>query len=355
MWFPSMRNSSAFCLSLFGVFACLASPYLLSAQRPAPRQIIGQVHISGETAPAGLSVSLQIAASQSTTPDEDAIIARSITDEDGKYVFAHVETIGDHHGKELFLVSAEFPAHKLAFQFADLRVAAVVTANLDLQPESDTPAAKDTPEVADSSNAAPAIDHQPLGDGAPEALARAQEKLFRKHDPQGSLEDLKRLVQIDPWYAPGFLLLGLANMQLQRWSDAQKAFEQATKAEPGNAQAFLGIGSAMNEQKSYEAAEKTLEHALELKPDSAEAHYELARSLWGLGKVTAAEEHTGQAIELKKDYSGPHALMGNIKLQHEEPEAALAEFQEYLRLDPQGSLAPEVKEMVEKLKKAVQQ
>ena len=42
-------------------------------------------------------------------------------------------------------------------------------------------------------------------------------------------------------------LLGLAQMQLQQWSDAQWAFEEATKVEPGNAKAYLGAGSALNE------------------------------------------------------------------------------------------------------------
>jgi len=46
-------------------------------------------------------------------------------------------------------------------------------------------------------------------------------------------------------------------------------------------------------------------------------------------------------------------LMGNIYLQQEDPDAALAEFQEYLRIDPQGSLAPQVKKMVSQLEKAL--
>ncbi len=123
--------------------------------------------------------------------------------------------------------------------------------------------------------------------------------------------------------------------------------------EPGNARAYLGTGSALNEQKDYAGAQKALQHSLELEPDSAEAHYELARSLCALGKWEAAEPHASQAIEINKDYAGPHVLMGNIYLQREEPDAALAEFQEYLRLDPQGSLATSVKEMVSQLEKAL--
>jgi len=45
--------------------------------------------------------------------------------------------------------------------------------------------------------------------------------------------------------------------------------------------------------------------------------------------------------------------MGNIDIEREDPEAALAEFEEYLRLDPDGSLAPSVKEIIAQLKQAL--
>ena len=186
-----------------------------------------------------------------------------------------------------------------------------------------------------------------------DAMAKGQDLLFKKHDARSSVDEFKRAAKLDPWYGQAYLLLGLAQMQLQQWSDAQWAFEEATKVEPGNARAYLGAGSALNEQQNYAEAQKALQHSLEIRPDSAEAHYELARSLWGLGKWQLAEPHVRQAIELNKDYAGPHALMGNIYIEREDPEAALAEFEQCLRLDPEGILAPSVKEIISQLKQAL--
>lgn len=186
-----------------------------------------------------------------------------------------------------------------------------------------------------------------------DAMARGQDLLFKKHDARASVDEFKRAAKLDPWYGQAYMLLGLAQMQLQQWSDAQWAFEEATKVEPGNAKAFLGAGSALNEQQNYAEAQKALQHSLEIRPDSAETHYELARSFWGMGKWQAAEPHVRQAIGLNKDYAGPHALMGNIYLQREDPEAALAEFEECLRLDPEGSLAPSAKEIIAQIRKAL--
>jgi tetratricopeptide (TPR) repeat protein len=211
-----------------------------------------------------------------------------------------------------------------------------------------------TKDTAASPSSAPTPEtiRRPLKPEAQQSWDRAQELLFRKHDSEASIAEFKKVLKIDPWYGPAYFLVGFAYMQLQRWGDAQWAFEEATKVEPGNAEAFLGLGSALNEQHDYTAAEKALEHSLELKPDSAEAHYELARSLGASGRWKAAEPHAQQAITLNPDYAGPHALMGNVYLDQKDPQSALREFREYLRLAPEGSLAESVKQIVAEIEKA---
>jgi tetratricopeptide (TPR) repeat protein len=134
-----------------------------------------------------------------------------------------------------------------------------------------------------------------------DAMAKGEDLLCKKPDARASLDEFKRAAKLDPWYGQAYMLQGLAQMQLQQWSDAQWAFDEASKVEPGNAKAYLGAGSALNEEKNYLEAEKALQHSLEIRPDSAEAHYELARSLWGLGKWQAAEPHVRQAIAINKD------------------------------------------------------
>lgn len=193
---------------------------------------------------------------------------------------------------------------------------------------------------------------RPPKPAAQPALDRAQDLLFRKKDPAASIEEFKKAVKADPWYAQSYVLMGLAYMQLRRWSEAQWAFEEATKVEPGNAQGYLGWGSALNEQKDYAGAQKALEHSLELNPDSAEAHYELARTLGAMNKWQAAGPHAHRAIELNPDYADPHAIMGNVYLDQQDLDSARDEFKEYLRLDPQGSLATEARQIIAEIEKA---
>jgi cytochrome c-type biogenesis protein CcmH/NrfG len=190
---------------------------------------------------------------------------------------------------------------------------------------------------------------------ARQAEAEGRELLFQKHDVQAAIESFKKCTKLDPWYGHGYIMLGVAYTQAQRWDDAQWAFEEASKIEPENPQAWLGIGSARNEQKDYAGAQKALQQCLDLKPDSAEAHYEMGRTLLGLEKLPAAELQARRAIELNKDYASPHVLMANIYLAEFDANAALAEFRESLRLDPDGPEAGAIKENINMLQKAIAQ
>jgi tetratricopeptide (TPR) repeat protein len=357
-----MRDCLALVLFVPAVFSGFASCQASAgtqSQAPDARQISGHVHLGGQPAPSGVPVVLQIVSSRYAAPAHELEVARTATDSKGNFAFKGLEAIGHNGGREFFAVSARSPGYGTAYFVVDLTLVARGEADLVLQKEAlqkeDAQREAEPSEAAGSApNAAPSgIARRPANPEAQQVLARAQELLFRKHDVAASIEEFKKALKIDPWYGPGYVLLGLAYMQSRRWSDAQDAFSEASKVEPGNAQAFLGLGSAMNEQHDYTGARKALEHSLELNPGAAEAHYELARTFGSLGKWQEAEPHARRAIEINPDYAGPHVLMGNAYLERRDLSSALAEFREYLRLDPEGNLAPSVKQIIAEIEKAM--
>ena len=193
--------------------------------------------------------------------------------------------------------------------------------------------------------------HQPPSPETSAELAKGQEFLYHK-DIKGGIASFKKVVELEPAYARGYLLLGNAYMQAQQWKDAQSAFETAARLEPENATALLGIGAALNQQEDWSGALKPLQQSLKLKADSAETQYELGRSLTALDRLQEAELHVRMSIALNSKYAVPHILMGDIYLHlYDNAEAALAEYETYLRLDPDGPSAPPVKGMIARLKK----
>jgi Flp pilus assembly protein TadD len=339
------------------LFAILVSCSLLPAfaQLPQPqfpaRTITGQLKLGGMPAPTGVPVHLRIVFN-GNEKDENGESAEAKTDSNGRFTFSRLENMGKDHGQNLFSISAIQPGFEGVVKVVDLTEETHGEVTLDLRPAQ----ASNTTEPSNAAPSGPAdgVSSPPSAKAqAQQAFRSGQELLFQKHDPNASILDFKKAVKLDPWNEQAYMLLGLAQMQLQHWEDAQYAFHEAAKIQPGNAQAFLGVGSALNEQGQYAEAQKALEHSLELKPDSAEGHYELARSLAAIGKWDDATPHVQRALELNPDYAGPHALMGDIYVRQQDAPSALAQFKDYLRLAPNGSLAPQVKNMVNELEAAL--
>jgi Tfp pilus assembly protein PilF len=317
-------------------------------QQTSPREIDGLIRLDGQTAPAGVLVLLDYAANEDSAPFGKGELGRTVTDSSGKFRFAQLDQIGTSGRRQLFAVTAHFAGYRDAFQVVEL--SSMPRGHVDLDLRRDT--SKEQPAVPPGGPGAMVSARRPVSSEAEAALLKGQELLQEKHDPKGSIANIKKALKLDPNYAPAYLLLGEAYVETREFVEAESAFEKASKLEPGDATAFFGIGFALNAQKDFIGAQRPLQRSLELNPNSAEAHYEMGKSLWGLGKWQEAEPHVRQAITINKEFPPSHVLMGNIYLRHGDGQAALTEFNEYLRLDPQGPFAQPVREMIEKIQKA---
>ncbi|HEY5885328.1 MAG TPA: hypothetical protein VIT88_11610 [Pyrinomonadaceae bacterium] len=68
-----------------------------------------------------------------------------------------------------------------------------------------------------------------------------------------------------------------------------------------------------------------------------------------------AYEEVKRALTLNPDLTGAHLLKGNLLLRVSRTADALVEFNEYLRLEPNGPFATETRTLVDKIKKATSQ
>jgi Tfp pilus assembly protein PilF len=335
------------------VFLCIAlSAPLLTGQRGQQSiagEIHGQVRIDNQPAPQGILVLLDVAPGMQSGLVGSGQTSRTMTDSAGKFLFDNVPVV--RGVQEKFLVTIQAPGYRTATYVVDFGGSPRAFANIDLQRDT----SHNSPNIPPGGPKDSISAKQPSVPEAQEALARGEDLLIEKRDPKSSIKEFNQVIKLDPKYVPAYVLLGTAYMQTQEWGDAKSAFEKATKLEPYNAVAFLGVGAALNQQQDFSGALKPLQRSLDLKTDSAEAHYEMGRSLWGLQKWQDAEPHARKSLEVNKEFAPSHVLMGNIYLRRRDANSALYEFNEYLRLDPQGQHAAAVKEMVEKIQKALGQ
>lgn len=229
----------------------------------------------------------------------------------------------------------------------DLVDATQTYVNLELKPNTETAipnSRKEIPPVSAADLAVP-------GNARAEFL-KGQAAL-QEYKLEECVSHLRKAIRFYEAFPQAYTLLGTAYIQQDNWKEAEKALRRATELDSKGPEAYLALGAVFNETKVYPQAETALLRGLELKPDAPAGHYELAKTYWFLGRWQESAPHARKAVAAMPDVGSPHALLGNILLREENPQGALDEYHEYLRLEPFGSLAPAVREVVEKLEKTL--
>jgi tetratricopeptide (TPR) repeat protein len=218
------------------------------------------------------------------------------------------------------------------------------------------------------------LDLKPLEEKAPSVAARREnlgtqvpvlelnvpEKARQEFDlGQKSLEErqidegithLHKALSIYDSFPQAHLLLGSAYLEQKKWTEAQASLENAIRLNSKLAEAYLELGAVFNQTREYPKAETALTRGLELDPDSSMGHYELAKAQWALGRWQDAAPHASAAVAAMPDLAAAHVLLGNILLRRQDLDGALREYQTYLRLEPNGSMAAGTRETIEKIK-----
>src|SRR5579859_81641 len=210
--------------------------------------------------------------------------------------------------------------------------------------------------LADSHSEASGISVSALDLGVPENARQEFEKGQRalsENKLDASISHFRKAIKLYEPFPQAYTLVGTAYMEKKEWNEAEKALQRATNLDPKSSDAYLALGAVLNQTKVYPRAEAALLRGLELNPEAPGGHYELAKTYWELGRWQEAAPHARKAVSLTPDLASPHVLLGNILLRERNAQGALHEYQEYLQLDPNGSMAEGVRKMVEKLQKAI--
>lgn len=164
----------------------------------------------------------------------------------------------------------------------------------------------------------------------------------------------ERAIALHPTFVEAKLRLATAHMDLSQWAEAEKVLADANKAHPNAANLLFALGELYLQQKKTDDAERVLRSGLQLEPRSWQGHFTLGRLYWngGTGDIVKAARQVALALQLNPNFAEAHLLAGNIFLRARKNSEAQSEFQEYLRLAPNGQYAAQTKEVLQKIKKA---
>jgi Flp pilus assembly protein TadD len=167
-----------------------------------------------------------------------------------------------------------------------------------------------------------------------------------------AISHFERAIALAPDYLEAKLKLGTAYMDVGEWAKAEKVLVAASQAHPQEPNLLFALGELFLQQKKTKEAERALNSGLTLEPRSWMGHYTLGRLYWNGGELVKAARQVAIALQLNPNFAEAHLLAGNIFLRARKNAEAQVEFEEYLRLAPQGKFARETKGILEEIKKA---
>jgi Tfp pilus assembly protein PilF len=257
----------------------------------------------------------------------------------GRFNFANLDGA-------IYYVVARAPGHRERRERADLVTYRRFSVQMILQAD---------PTMAGAAAPVSAVVNQRLlriPEAARKEFEKGHQQLTVKKDPQGSLPFFRKAVEKFPSFPEAWLLMGTAHMDLQEWKLALTALGRATQIDSKLAAAHMAMGTSYAQLGDLTGAEKSLLAGVALEPESSVAHWELARLYWTIKRIPEAEKHLDKILQLQPNFAAAHALRGNVRLARRDSEGALQSFKEYLRLEPQGSMAAAAQDAIRRIEEA---
>lgn len=267
-----------------------------------------------------------------------SLVDQRTTDSMGRFRFSRLNP-----GQ--YVVSAKSPGFNVSPQTVDLnRFIPRAFLLLQLVPE--------TSLFANSKGARVGVVNASIPEKARKEMDKAHEALADKKTDEGILH-LEKAVSFFPEFFDAQMLLGSTYMELGNLVKAEAAFRMALKTDPKSVDARVSLGEVHRRQKNYPKAEQFLLEALKQDDEAWVAHYTLARVYWETNEIVKAGRQIGRTIQLNPQFAEAHLLGGNVFMKIGMPENALVEYEEYLRLAPNGQAVASTKDLVQKIRRSL--
>ncbi len=202
------------------------------------------------------------------------------------------------------------------------------------------------------SNAIPAVRLK-----IPRKAAKEFEKGARAMDDKNWQEarmSFEKAIAIYPSYDQAYYGAGMADLNMRNMEAARRAFEKAISLNDGYGEAYRSLAKVLMAERKYDEVDSVLKKALRSEP----------LDLWTLTYAAYAELLTGKFDEAitnaqkvlalpHQGFASAHIVAARALEATHRPNEALAEYQLYLKEDPQGRDAGSARAAVGRIATAV--
>jgi len=186
------------------------------------------------------------------------------------------------------------------------------------------------------------------------AYEKGRKLLEGENNPAGSIPAFEKAVKEFPSYYEAYTELGIANYHLSKVPEAEASLKKAVELSAGKyPQPLYLLADLYNSQGKYQEAEPLARQAIALDNSDWNSFFELAHSLVGLKRATEAEANALRARDLAPQNPQVYLVLANVHALQQNYQAAVQDFDAYLRLQPNGQSSDAVRRFRDKLQKQV--
>lgn len=184
----------------------------------------------------------------------------------------------------------------------------------------------------------------------PEKALRACQKgaeRFAAKDSAGSIAEFRKAIKVFPSYYEAYAKLGAAQLELNRWDEAEAAFRKSIELSGGRyAPADFGVGLILATVKSqFAAAEEIVRDGLAVAPGDVTGRFLLAWVLYSTARFQEAERNAREALISAPRFGGAQLLLAQIHLGQHNFSAAIDDMNAYLSSGIAGPLYAKVQQV----------
>lgn len=328
-----VRSVVSFCFSIISltVLSLPAAGQETSRNNSMPRTVQGQVRFAqGGTPAARVTVRVE--------RFHGGVWGEVITDATGKYQFSGMTA-------DIYVITIRFPGYVEQRREIDLMSATNGYELFQLVPNS--------PSSTTNLGQSQRIINANIPVEASREFNRGETALARgggQTNLQDAVRHWEKAVNIYPAFLEARLRLGTAYMDLKQLDKAEATLRRAIQIDPKTANAWFALGELYLQLKRIDEAERALREGLAVENRSWQGHFALGRLYLGRRETVKAARQIALALQLNPNLAEAHLLAGNIMLTAGKRKDALTEYEEYLRLAPNGAYSTQVHDTLKRLK-----
>lgn len=179
---------------------------------------------------------------------------------------------------------------------------------------------------------------------------QAAQDAFETGDFAVAVAEFNGFLELVPNSGPAHFNLAAAYERLQDYPAAINAYERAYELDDSMLEAIMAVGDLHGRQKQWEQALSAFDRAMELVEGNAVNLFNYAVYASNAGNIELADEFYGKSAEADPEFAPAHLQIGMARARQEDREGAIAAFERYLELEPDGTQAVMVQEILDQLR-----